>query len=103
LSNFLREWLRPTGDPELFHDCHEISSVAAQEEKRGGQVHVFGRQFSAMESFGAEKWTSPRTLQFSSIAAAEEGCAAQNAGRPRRRGGGVDIAVPRFGPYGKVL
>jgi hypothetical protein len=30
-----------------------------------GQVHVFGRPFPGKRRLLAEKWTSPRTLQFS--------------------------------------
>jgi hypothetical protein len=33
-----------------------------------GQVHVFGQTFLGKMSFLAEKWTSPRTLQFSCYA-----------------------------------
>lgn len=33
--------------------------------RRRGQVHVFGQPFLGKRRLLAEKWTSPRTLQFS--------------------------------------
>jgi hypothetical protein len=54
--------------PTMGDDCQAIPLKVQENCKvltQGGQVHVFGHAFLGKLSFLAEKWTSPRTLQFS--------------------------------------